>query len=53
MEWFAVVDNSSKSNITSYAKGETGGINYFTPSEKTPPVTTPVQINDRYEYHVL
>ena len=30
-EWFAVVDNSAKPYITSYAKNETMGINYFKP----------------------
>jgi surface protein len=30
-EWFAIVDNSSKANITNYAKGVTAGITYFTP----------------------
>jgi surface protein len=35
-EWFAVVDNSSKSEITSYAKTLTSS--YFTPSGQTGPV---------------
>ena len=41
-EWFAIVDNSSKANITNYAKSVTAGITYFTPSGQTPAVTTPV-----------
>ena len=32
LEWFAVVNNSSKAQITSYAKNETAGRNYFTPT---------------------
>jgi surface protein len=31
-EWFAVVTNASKAQITSYAKNEPAGITYFTPS---------------------
>jgi surface protein len=31
-EWFAVVNDSSKAQITSYAKNEQSGINYFTTS---------------------
>ena len=30
LEWFAIVDNSAKSYITSYAKNQLTGINYFT-----------------------
>jgi surface protein len=45
-EWFAIVNQSSKSMITSYANGETAGINYFTPSGQTPTVTTPVPFNN-------
>ena len=31
LEFFAVVNQSSAGNITSYANGDTAGINYFTP----------------------
>ncbi len=37
-EWFAVVDNSAKPYITSYAKNETMGINYFKPLGQSQPV---------------
>ena len=46
LEWFAVVNQSSKAMITSYAKGESAGTNHFTPSGQTPPVTTPVLFNN-------
>jgi surface protein len=46
LEWFAVVNQSSKTYITNYANGETAGINYFTPSGQTPAVTTPVLFNN-------
>ena len=38
MEWFAVVTNASKAQITSYAKNEQNGINYFTKSGQSNPV---------------
>jgi len=38
LEWFAVVNDSSKANITSYAKGESSGITTFTPSGQSSPV---------------
>ncbi len=37
MEWFAVVTNSSKTQITSYAKNEQSGISYFTTSGQLVP----------------
>ena len=46
MEWFAIVNDSSKANITSYAKEEQAGLTYFTPSGQTPPETTPVPFNN-------
>jgi surface protein len=43
MEWFAVVNNSLRANITNYAKGiTTDGSSKFIPTEQTPPETTPV-----------
>lgn len=36
-EWFAVVNDSSKTQITSYAKNEQSGISYFTTSGKVVP----------------
>lgn len=43
MEWFAVVDNSSKSHITNYSLGKTTyGSLLFIPTGQTPPVNTPV-----------
>ena len=38
MEWFAIVDNSSKINITNYAKNIQSGITYFTPPNSTTPI---------------
>jgi surface protein len=38
IEWFAVVDNTANSYITSYAKNETMGINYFKPPNQSNPV---------------
>ena len=38
MEWFAVVTDSSATQITSYAKNETAGRNYFTVSGQSSPV---------------
>jgi|TARA_B110000240_G_C13298675_1_gene367498 hypothetical protein len=32
IEWFAVVNNTTKSKITDYAKGIQSGITYFTPT---------------------
>ena len=37
MEWFAVVNDSSKTQITSYAKNEQSGISYFTTSGQLVP----------------
>ena len=37
-EWFAIVRNTSKEMITSYANGYSDGINYFKPSPQLPPV---------------
>ena len=31
LEWFAIVDNNTKSQITDYAKNVASGITYFTP----------------------
>ena len=43
MEWFAVVNNSLRANITNYAKGiTTDGSSKFIPTGQTPPETTPV-----------
>ena len=37
MEWFAIVDNSTRNNITNYAKNIQSGITFFTrPSTTTP-----------------
>ena len=38
LEWFAVVNNSSKSNITDYAKNIQSGITYFTPPIGSSPI---------------
>ena len=38
MEWFAIVDNSTKINITAYAKNIQSGIDYFTPPNSTTPI---------------
>jgi surface protein len=37
-EWFAVVTDASKAQITAYAKNEPTGITYFTPPDQTNPV---------------
>jgi surface protein len=37
LEWFAVVNDTSKANITSYAKGESAGITAFTTSGNVVP----------------
>ena len=43
MEWFAVVNNSLRANITNYANGiTTNGSSKFIPTGQTPPETTPV-----------
>jgi hypothetical protein len=42
MEWFAIVNNSTKSNITDYAKNIQSGIDYFT----RPSTTTPIPFNN-------
>jgi len=38
MEWFAIVDNSTKGNITDYARNIQAGITYFTPSSESTPI---------------
>jgi surface protein len=38
MEWFAIVNNTTKSNITNYAKNIQSGITYFTPPSTTTPI---------------
>ena len=42
MEWFAIVNNSTKSNITAYAKNIQSGITYFT----RPSTTTPIPFDN-------
>ncbi len=42
LEWFAIVNNSTKSNITNYAKNIQTGITYFT----RPSTTTPIPFNN-------
>ena len=42
LEWFAIVDNSTKINITDYAKNIQSGITYFT----RPSTTTPIPFNN-------
>jgi surface protein len=42
MEWFAIVNNSTKSNITAYAKNIQSGITFFT----RPSTTTPIPFNN-------
>ena len=42
MEWFAIVDNSTKSNITNYAINNEYGIYYFT----RPSTTAPIPFNN-------
>ena len=42
LEWFAIVNNSTKSNITPYAKNIQSGINYFKP----PSSSTPIPFNN-------
>jgi surface protein len=42
MEWFAIVNNTTKSNITAYAKNIQSGITYFKP----PSSTTPIPFNN-------
>ena len=38
MEWFAIVDNSTKSNITDYARNNQSGITYFIPPSESSPI---------------
>ena len=38
LEWFAIVNNSTKGNITNYAKNIQSGIDYFTPTGSTTPI---------------
>ncbi len=42
LEWFAIVDNTTKTNITDYAKNSQTGITYFTP----PGSSTPIPFNN-------
>ena len=42
LEWFAIVDNNTKSNITNYAKNIQSGKTYFTP----PGSSTPISFNN-------
>jgi uncharacterized protein (TIGR02145 family) len=42
MEWFAIVDNTTKENITSYAQNIQSGITFFT----RPSTTTPIPFNN-------
>ncbi len=42
LEWFAIVNNTTKSNITDYAKNIQSGITYFTP----PGNSTPIPFNN-------
>ena len=37
-EWFAIVDNNTKRNITNYAQNIQSGIDYFTPSGSSTPI---------------
>ena len=39
MEWFAIVDNSTKINISYYASNNPSGINYFIPPNSTTPIS--------------
>jgi surface protein len=46
-EWFAVVNNSLKTNITYYARGiASNGSSTFVPTGQTPPETTAVPFNN-------
>ena len=38
LEWFAIVDNNTKSNITNYAKNIQSGKAYFTPTGSSTPI---------------
>jgi len=38
MEWFAIVDDTTKSNITDYANNSQSGITYFTPTDESSPI---------------
>ena len=38
LEWFAVVNNSTKINITNYANGVQSGISFFTPTGQSTPI---------------
>jgi hypothetical protein len=38
IEWFAIVNNSTTSNITNYANNIPSGISYFTPPGSTTPI---------------
>ncbi|MGY8940329.1 MAG: BspA family leucine-rich repeat surface protein, partial [Flavobacteriales bacterium] len=38
LEWFAIVDDNTKSNISNYAKNIQSGIDYFTPTGESTPI---------------
>jgi surface protein len=38
LEWFAIVDNTTKGNITNYANNLQSGITYFTPTGQSTPI---------------
>ncbi len=38
MEWFAIVNNSTKSNVSNYARNLQSGRNYFTPTGHSTPI---------------
>jgi surface protein len=38
LEWFAIVDNDSRGNITEYARNSISGIDYFTPPGELSPI---------------
>ncbi len=38
LEWFAIVDDNTKSKITDYAKNVQSGIDYFTPTGESTPI---------------
>ena len=38
LEWFAIVDNTTKSNISDYSKNIQSGIDYFTPPGESSPI---------------
>jgi len=38
LEWFAIIDDNTKSNISNYAKNIQSGIDYFTPTGESIPI---------------